>query len=290
MAQIAFLGLGNMGRPMAARLLQAGHRLTVWNRSAAKADALQQQGAAVAAAPHAAVAGAEAIFAMLGDDDASRQVWLGDDGVLAGAPSTHALAIECSTLSHGWVSELAGALSGHGLRYIDCPVTGLPDAAAASALTLLVGAADADLAEAVPLLQPLAREIIHFGPVGAGTSYKLMVNLMGSVQIAATAEGLLMAECAGLDLDKVVHALSRGAAASPQVIRNSAKMLRGEHDTDITFPARWRLKDANYGVALAAQLGVEARLGRAAASAFQRLVDAGFGDSNESKVIDALRT
>lgn len=289
MAHIAFLGLGRMGQAMAVRLMGAGHRLTVYNRTAAKAEPLRQRGAVVTDSPRAAVAGAEAIFAMVGDDAASREVWLGPAGALAGEFATGALAIECSTLSRQWVQELSEAATQRGLRYIDCPVTGLPEAAATGALTLLVGAAAADLAAAEPLLRPLCQEIIRFGDVGAGTAYKLIVNLMGAVQIAATAEALLVAERAGLDLDQVVDALGKGQAASPQVVRNSRRMLRGDHDRDIVFSGKLRLKDARYGVDLAQAVGVDVRLGRTAAEAFRRLTERGLGEMNESKVIDALR-
>jgi 3-hydroxyisobutyrate dehydrogenase len=289
MARISFLGLGNMGQAMAGRMLDAGHELTVYNRTAAKAEPLRRRGAIVADVPQAAVAGAEAIFAMVGDDEASRATWLGPDGALAGDIRPGAFAIECSTLSRDWVLELAEAATQRGLRYIDCPVTGLPEAAAAGELTLLVGASAGDLAAAEPLLRPLCREIIRFGEVGAGTIYKLIVNLMGAVQIAATAEALLVAERAGLDLDQVVDALAKGQAASPQVVRNSRRMLRRDHDRDIVFAGRLRLKDACYGVQLARALGVDARLGRTAADAYQRLIDLGLGELNESKVIDALR-
>jgi 3-hydroxyisobutyrate dehydrogenase len=225
---------------------------------------------------------------MVGDDEASRQIWLGADGALAGDVQPDAFAIECSTLSLDWVLELSQAMQG-GLRYIDCPVTGLPEAAAVGGLTLLIGATVNELAAAEPLLRPLRREIIRFGDVGAGTTYKLIVNLMGAVQVAATAEALLVAERAGLDLHQVVEALAKGQAASPQVVRNSGRMLHGDHDRHIVFSGRLRLKDTRYGVQLAQAMGVDARLGRTAADAFQRLADLGLGESNESKIIDALR-
>jgi 3-hydroxyisobutyrate dehydrogenase len=289
MARIAFLGLGRMGQAMAMRLLGAGHSLRVYNRTAAKAAPLIAHGAELAETPKAAAEDAEAIFAMLGDDRASKEVWLGKSGVLAGHPATGAFAIECSTLSQSWVQKLAPAAVKRGLRYIDCPVTGLPDMAAAGELTLFVGAADDDLAAVRSLLAPLCKEIIHFGPVGAGTSYKLIVNLMGAVQIAATAEALVAAERAGLELDQVVDALARGQAASPQVVRNSRLMLAAEHDRNVLFTGHLRMKDTRYGVALTRQLGVNARLGRAALQDYQQLIDKGFGDLNESKLIDALR-
>jgi 3-hydroxyisobutyrate dehydrogenase len=288
MARIAFLGAGNMGRGMIGRLIGAGHRLSVYNRTPEKVRELAAAGAAPASTPREAAEGAEAIFSMVGDDRASRTVWLGPNGALFGAPAPGAFAVECSTLSYGWVPELARAARAKGLRYIDCPVTGLPDAAAVGKLTLFAGAEKADLDAARPLLAPLCSEIIHFGPVGAGTAYKLIVNLMGAVQIAGVAEALLIAEAAGLDLKQVDYAISKGQAASPQVVRHSARMSRAEHEP-VVFSGRLRLKDALYGVEMARKLDAAPRLGETAAGAFQKLVDSGLGDLNESSVIDALR-
>lgn len=289
MADIAFLGIGNMGRGMAGRLLAAGHKIRVYNRTPAKAQALAEAGAAIAATPREAAREADAVFAMVGDDPASQAVWLGDDGALAADLAPGTFVVECSTLSHDWVLSLADHAAARDLRYVDCPVTGLPDAAAAGTLTLFVGAPAEDLNDVRPLLAPLCEEIIHFGPVGAGTAYKLMINLMGSVQIAAIGEGMLIAEKAGLDADLVAYAVARGAAASPQVIRNSRRMADADHDRNIVFSGRWRLKDTDYGMRLAAKVGQPARFGGIALSALQRLVDAGDGDLNESKVIEALR-
>ena len=287
-ARVAFLGTGSMGMGMAARLLEAGHDLTVYNRTPAKAEPLAAMGAAIAACPREAAEGADAVFAMVGDDEASRAVWTGPDGALAGECAEGAFAVECSTLSHDWVLELGQKAAGRGRRYLDCPVTGLPEAAAGGRLTLLVGAADPDLIAARGLLEPLCADIIHFGPVGSGTAYKLLVNLMGAVQIAAAAEGLLIAEKAGLDASQVADALGRGAAASPQVIVKSRQMVEG--DQTVTFAAKWRVKDTRYGLDLARKLGQDTPLGQAALEAFQKLIEKGLGEENESRVIDVLRS
>jgi 3-hydroxyisobutyrate dehydrogenase len=288
MARIAFLGLGRMGLGMATRLREAGHDLVVWNRTPGRAERLLDGGARSAPTPAEAAADADAVVAMLSDDVASRSVWTGADGVLAGGPRPGTLAVECSTLSHDWVLELADAARGAGLRYLDAPVTGLPEAAAAGRLTLLVGAAAADLAAARPVLAPLADQIIHFGPVGAGTAYKLIVNLMGAVQIAGAAEGLALAERAGLDLDQVASALAGGQAASPQVVRNSRRMADADHD-DVVFSGRLRHKDTAYAMQLAERLGLAAPFGRVALEGLEALLASGLGDANESAVIEVAR-
>lgn len=289
MSRVAFIGLGRMGQGMAGRLLGAGHEVVVHNRTAAKAAALLDAGAVWADSPRVAATGAAAVVVMVSDDPASREVWLGPDGVLAAQLEPGAFAIECSTLSHDWVLELAGAARRRALRFLDAPVTGLPDAAAAGGLTLLVGADPADLAAAGPLLAPLATDVLHFGPVGAGTAYKLIINLMGAVQIAAAAEGMALAERAGLDLDQVAQAIASGQAASPQVVRNSRRMADGDHAANIVFSGRLRHKDAAYGVELARKLGVDAPFGRTALDGLDRLLAAGLGDQNESSIIEVAR-
>ena len=290
MATLAFLGTGNMGAGMAKRLIDAGHEVRVYNRTSDKAAPLAERGATVAATPKDAADGAEAVFAMLSDDEASHAVWLGETGALAAALAGNAIIIECSTLSHDWVLELAEEARGLGLRYIDCPVTGIPVTAKSGELTLLLGAEEKDLAAARPLLVSVANKIIHFGPVGTGTAYKLMVNLMGAVQIAAGAEGMLIAEKAGLDPMTVAGAIGLGAASSPQVIRTTLRMAEGGHDKNITFSGKLRMKDILYALRLADKLGQETPFGKTARDAFQKLADEGMDDLNETKIIDVLRS
>ncbi|NQU59871.1 MAG: NAD(P)-dependent oxidoreductase [Rhodospirillales bacterium] len=295
MVKIAFLGTGNMGTGMAKCLIGAGHSLSVYNRTAEKAKTLVRLGASLAATPREAATGADAVIAIVADDKASASIWLGDDGALAAATNANPFAIECSTLSHDWVLELAGKAIDQGFRYIDCPVTGIPEQAEAGALALLVGADDGDLKEAELFLKAFSTETIHFGPVGAGTAYKLMVNLMGAVQIAGAAEGMAMAEKAGLDPGQVADALGRSAAASRQVIRTTKRMADdghkdGGHDRDITFSGKLRLKDVLYALRLADKLGQKTPFGDTAQGAFQKLVDEGWEEMNETKIIDVLRS
>jgi 3-hydroxyisobutyrate dehydrogenase len=289
MKRVAFLGLGRMGAAMASRLLARGYELTVYNRTASRAEHLVDAGAELASTPRAACAGADAVIAMTADDVSSRAMWLGEDGALASPLAPGALAVECSTLSHDWVLELAGRVAARGLRYVDAPVTGLPEAAAAGQLTLLVGAENADLAAARALLDALAARVLHFGPVGAGTAYKLAINLIGSVQIASAAEGLALAERAGLDPKRVVDAIATSQAASPQVVRNTQRMLEGDFSRNIVFTPVLRLKDVDYALRLARSLGVATPFGDAAREAFARLVALGAADDHEARVIEVAR-
>jgi 3-hydroxyisobutyrate dehydrogenase-like beta-hydroxyacid dehydrogenase len=286
MAQIAFIGLGRMGHGMAGRYLENGFAVAVWNRSKVKADDLIARGARWAHSPADAAEGADAIVTMVADDAASREVWLGKTGAASTAKSG-ALAIECSTVSYRHALDLASALRERGLTYIDSPVTGLPDAAASGKLTLLVGAEPADLERARPYLAPLSATIRHFGAVGAGTVYKLINNLMGAIQIAGIAEGLAIAEQAGLDMKLVLEAIETGVAASPQVLRHSKRMAARDF-SGATFTAALRHKDAAYAVALAESLLANTPLmGRAAVEAYAR-AKAHAPDDDEGKMIEIV--
>lgn len=290
MATVAFMGLGRMGSGMAARLLAAGHRLRVYNRTPSRAEALARDGASVHVTPKDACAGVDAVVSMVADDAASRLLWLGEDGVFAADLAPGTLTIECSTLSHDWVLELAGEAQRRGLRYIDAPVTGLPNMAAAGELTMLVGAPLEHLQAAQPILSAFSRQTIHFGATGAGTAYKLMINLLGAIQIASVAEGMAFAERAGLELRTVAEAIAGGQAASPQVVRNARRIVDGNHEQDVSFTPELRLKDVRYALQLANKLGIGTPFGAVAGEAYAQLCGLGFGQENESKVIEIARS
>ncbi|MBR0937491.1 NAD(P)-dependent oxidoreductase [Bradyrhizobium jicamae] len=266
MPRVAFIGLGRMGHGMAGRYLDAGFAVAVWNRSKAKAGDLIARGAQWATSPEDAAIDADAVVTMVADDEASRDVWLTRDGAAA-TMKAGTVAIECSTVSYRHTIDMAHEMRSRGLIYIDCPVTGLPEAAAAGKLTLLVGADPADLDKARPFLAPIGSTIRHFGPVGTGTVFKLINNLIGAVQIAALAEGVAMAEQAGLDMQLVAEALATGAVASPQVIRHSRRMIDRDF-SGASFTAALRHKDAAYAVRLAETLLPDVPVSRAALAAY----------------------
>ena len=271
---------------MASRLLAAGHRVSVYNRTATKADSVVSRGARLAGSPKEACAGADAAFCMVSDDTASRAIWLGVDGILASELAPGALAIECSTLSHGWVMELAAQVADRGLCYIDSPVTGLPADAAGGVLTMLVGAAQEHMERARPLLAAVSKRIIRFGSVGAGTAYKLIINMIGAVQIASAAEGMALAQRAGLDLATVADAIATGQAASPQVVRNVRRIVTGDHDRNVVFTAALRLKDVEYALRMAREMSAGVPFGELAGSGLRELCATGRAQINESGIFD----
>jgi 3-hydroxyisobutyrate dehydrogenase len=273
---------------MAASLLRAGHAVIVWNRSSARTAALARAGATIADSPAAAAKGVDFVFVMVADDAASRSLWLGPSGLLE-SMEPGSFAAECSTLSHSWICELAETAGRKQIRFLDCPVTGLPDAAERGELTLLLGADPEDFEASKTILASLSKQIIHFGPVGAGTAYKLIVNLLGAVEIAATAEAMEAAARAGLDLPQVADALAQGAAGSFHVGRQARIMATESHAENLAFTTNLRRKDTRYGVQLAHDLGVAAALGDLALAQFDHAAELGFGDQNESHVLDVVR-
>ncbi len=288
MSNITVIGTGIMGREMVLKLLEKGHQVTVNNRTKARAQPLLEAGARFGDTPAMAVAGADFIISMVGDDADSRKVWTGVDGVIRGERKPGAIAVECSSLSHGWILELNQVLQSAGVRFADCPVTGGPDGTRAGALRILAGGDPETLRELQPMFAAFAQEVIHFGSVGAGTSYKLIVNLIGAVQATALAEGLVLAEQAGLELDKVAYALGKGAVASPHVKYLTDRMLKGEHD-EVYFSTRWRHKDAAYALQLAREYNINMPTSAIATELFQHCVDQGLGEKNSSVIIETLR-
>lgn len=285
MANVAFIGLGRMGHGMAGRYVDAGFEVAVWNRTKTKAEDLIARGARWASSPADAAFGADAIVTMVADDEASQAIWLGKDGVVETAQA-RSLAVECSTVSYQHVLDMARELRERGLAYIDCPVTGLPAAAAEGKLTLLVGADAADLKRAEPFLAPIGNTIRHFGAVGSGTVYKLINNLMGAVQIASLAEGLAIAERAGLNMNLVAEAMATGAVASPQVIRHSKRMIARDF-SEASFTAALRHKDVAYAVRLAETLLPGVPVARTTLDVYDRAKEFA-PDDDEAKMIEFI--
>jgi 3-hydroxyisobutyrate dehydrogenase len=288
MATIAFLGAGAMGQAMIPNLLRGGHAVRVYNRSIDNARLLEPAGATVAPTIAVAVQGVDAVFSRVSDDNASRAVWTGPGGVLeSAAPGT--LAIESSTVSNKWLRELGGLAAGNSLRFLDCPVAGRPDAAAAATLVVFVGGKPEDVEAVRPMLEPMSRRIVHFGPVGTGNAFKLIYNVLGAVQVAALAESMNACEAAGIDLHAAADAFSDGNTGSPHVKRHSRSMADDKHDNPIGFTPHGRLKDTLYGCQFQEQVGGQAKLGYAAAALFQQMIDIGWGERNDSEAINGLR-
>ncbi len=288
MQSVALLGLGIMGSGMAHNLLKAGFPLAVYNRTLSKAEPFATQGARIAATPRDAADGADVVISMVGDDDASRAMWLGNgNGALDGAKAG-AILVECSTLSVGWARELIGLANERGLAFLDAPVTGSKEAAQSGALRLFVGGDEAIIERVRPVLEAISQQINHMGPNGSGVIMKLINNMVAGVQAVALAEGLALAECAGLNVQDVVGHLSAGAPGSPMVKGKAPRMVARRYD-DTDFSLRWMHKDTVYALRAVQEFGSTAPAVQAASQVFQQARSLGLDDLDMAAVFEAVR-
>ena len=284
--RIAFLGLGLMGGGMARRLLGAGFAVTVFNRTPARAEPLAAAGARVAGSPREAAAGAEVVFSMVADDAASRAIWLGPDGAIAGA-ARGAVLVECSTLTVAWVQELAQAAAAAGAECIDAPVTGSKNQAAAGELNFLTGGNAAALETIRPALNAMGRSVTHLGPTGSGALLKLINNFLAGVHVAATAEAVAWIERTELDRAQAIAFLSDSAVGSPVTKTVAARMCAPDFTPN--FFLRLMAKDLGYASGEAAKAGQQLTSAAMARDVFQRAIAAGHGDKDMSAVVEPLR-
>jgi 3-hydroxyisobutyrate dehydrogenase len=280
--RVAIIGLGIMGGGMAGRLLSAGFPLAVYNRNKDRSAPFASAGATVAGSPREAASQADIVISMVSDDIASRGVWLGENGALAGTARGSVL-IECSTLTVGWIKELAAAAAQRGCELLDAPVTGTKPHAASGELSFLIGGSDAALATAQPVLSVLGREIIHLGPTGSGALMKLINNFMCGVQAAALAEAEYMIGAGGLNLEKALPILTHGAPGSGLVQRAAARAFA--NDFTPNFPLHLMAKDLGYAIGEASNLGHNLLTASSALTIFKEAIAKGYGDQDFSAVI-----
>jgi 3-hydroxyisobutyrate dehydrogenase len=284
--RIAFFGLGLMGSGMAWRLMGAGFPLSVFNRNRDKAAALVSGGATLADCPRDAVKGADIVISMVADDNASRSMWLGEQGALAGV-ARGVLLIESSTLTVGWVRELATAAAAQGCELLDAPVTGSKTQAEAGELNFLVGGSVAALERARPVLAVMSRSIVHLGTTGSGALVKLINNFVCGVQAASLAEALALIERAGLDRTKTLEVLTTGAPGSPLVKTLSARMIERNYAPNFLLPLM--AKDLTYALAEGKKHSLELPTVAAALELFKGAIIAGDGDKDFSAIVEQFR-
>jgi 3-hydroxyisobutyrate dehydrogenase len=283
---VAILGLGTMGSGMAANLLKAGFSLSVYNRTASKAQTLVDQGARLASTPAEAALGASVVISMLADDVASRKVWIGERGALESVGEGVTL-VESSTVSPAWIAEFAVLAEKRGANLLDAPVTGSRMQAEAGQLSFLVGGSNAALEGATPVLQAMSKEIVHLGPVGSGAKMKLINNFLCGVQVASLAEGLTWIERSGLDREKALSVLKSGAPGSPLLGAISARMVSQNYS--VNFLLSLMTKDLLYAQNEAASLNVDLKTAEVARSLFEVAIAKGLGDEDMSSVIEPIR-
>ena len=286
MNSVAFLGLGVMGGGMAGRLVDAGWTVSVWNRRHERANALVAKGARLAGSPREAAASAPLVISMVADDEASRAVWLGENGALAGTRAGSTL-IESSTVSPAWIAALAQAASNHDCELLDAPVTGSKTQAATGQVLFLVGGAASAFERAKPAFAIMGRDAVHLGPVGNGATLKLINNFLCAVQCVAMAEAIAMIERSGLDERAALGVLLEGAPGSPLARAVTPRMVSREYV--VNFALALMRKDVSYAMAEAERLGLTLATAGTARDRFDEAIAAGWTDKDFSSVVEPLR-
>ncbi len=244
MMKVAFIGLGNMGSPMAGHLAKAGHDVTVYNRARRKAEAwlLRNPAGHAADTPKGAVFGAEIVFACVGSDDDLREVVYGENGAFAGM-ERGAVFVDHTNDSAEVAREVAAAARKRGIAFLDAPVTGGHEGAKKGDLTIMVGGDEATLKRVRRAMSCYASSVNHMGPVGTGQLTKMVHQICRVAIIQGLAEGLHFAVRAGLDVEHVIEVISQGTSQSWQMDNRASTMIEGKFD--FGFAVDWMRKDVN---------------------------------------------
>jgi 3-hydroxyisobutyrate dehydrogenase len=283
---VGVIGLGTMGSAMAANLAKAGFEVTVWNRSAGRAEALVDHGAREAASPAAVAEASDVIVVSVSDTPDVDAVLFGPDGVIDRARDG-LVVVDTSTISPSSTRDFAARLRERGADLVDAPVSGGSEGAKNATLTIFVGGEDASVQRVRPVLEVLGRTITHFGPVGSGQAVKAVNQVMIAGVYLAVAEGLVLALKAGLDPDKVVAALGGGVAGSWILENRSGRMIANEYP--LGFRTSLHRKDLGIALELGRQVGAVLPLAGLAAQLESGLVARGYGDEDNSNLARAIR-
>jgi 3-hydroxyisobutyrate dehydrogenase-like beta-hydroxyacid dehydrogenase len=273
--RIGFIGLGHMGLPMCANLLRAGADLTVFNRTPGRAAPLVAQGARQAASAAALAASCDVVLTCLATVDATEAVVLGPDGVLEGArPGT--IVVDHGTIGPGTAARLAAAAGERGVGFLDAPVSGGPEGAAAATLTIMAGGPEAHFARVEPVLRAYGRLVVRVGPVGAGSRLKLINQLLTLVHGAVAAEALALARRAGLDVPAAGEVLRQSFGQSRMLERALPRIRDGQYDAGAAL--RLYRKDLGLVLETGQEAGAALPLAKAALAVLDEALAAGLAD------------
>ena len=278
MKSIAVIGLGIMGHGIADNFLKSGYNVVVWNRTSDKAGDLVAKGAVLATTVTEAVQNADVIFEVTANDESSREIWLGKDGIVANA-SPLQYVITCATLSTDWTDELATACEAAHLTFFDMPMTGGRVAAESGQLTLLIGGSENRLQEITDDLQAVAKDVKYFGKAGSGMRYKLILNTLQAIHIAGLGEALRMASEAGLDQELVGNALVERPGG---IVTNIGWESYKQDPNPITFSVEWIAKDLGYAAEMAKT--IDHPLLDEARRLYEKAIEAGYDQADWTKI------
>ena len=285
MSSVGFLGLGKMGIHMASRILDAGHELTVWNRSADKAKALVERGASLAGTPAELAASCDIVVSILSNDDVVLDVYEGRDGLLNNSVDGK-LFVDMSTLRPGTVRELAQRVYSAGAGFIDAPVSGTVGPAKDGTLLIMCGGTDKDIEIARPIMDILGRQLIHAGPVGQGALMKLVVNLPLAVYWGSLAEALAMGSSGGLDLKQMLDTIQDSSAALA-VLPLKAPNILGE-SAPVAFDISNMQKDLRSMLETGGDLGISMPTTEGVLSTYAAAAESGLGAHDAVDVVQFM--
>jgi 3-hydroxyisobutyrate dehydrogenase-like beta-hydroxyacid dehydrogenase len=280
--KIGFIGLGLMGRPMALNLRKAGYEVTVWNRTASRADELVDAGATLVKSPQEVAASSDFLITIVSDPPALEEVLWGPAGALQ-ALKSGAIYMDSSTVSPVLARKIAAACADRGAKFLDAPVTGGDWGAKKGELVFMVGGDAETLSSAEPILGVMGKKWFHLGPNGAGQTIKLAMNLILALQVDALAESLALVIGAGLAPEKLVEVMQSSMARAPVLDIKSQNLLKGDYTP--SFPLRLMEKDMGLALDLAKQLGVSLPAATAARETYRSVKAAAHEDLDYSAVM-----
>jgi 3-hydroxyisobutyrate dehydrogenase-like beta-hydroxyacid dehydrogenase len=285
--RVAFLGLGIMGSRMAANLLGAGFELTVWNRTAATAEAfsVKHPGARLAATPAEAAANSEIVITMVVDGPQVEHVLLAEDGAATAAPPG-TLFVDCSTTGPGAARAIGAALAERGFELVDAPVTGSSPRAEDGTLTIMAGGSDEAFERAKPVLEAMGKLIVHAGPLGHGQVVKVINNAVAAVNTAVVGEALLVGARTGVDLDALTEVMGAGSGASAMLALKAEPMRR--HDYTTLFKLEHMLKDVRLCLEEGQAAGAPFQFAALVREVLTAAMGRGLGDADFAALIEVL--
>jgi 3-hydroxyisobutyrate dehydrogenase-like beta-hydroxyacid dehydrogenase len=298
-AKIGLIGLGLMGRPMGMNLLKAGHPLTVWNRTASRADELVAAGGKLAKSPREAAAAADVLLTMVSDPPALEEVLWGSSSKGANATAVSkedaalpalkpgSIYIDSSTVSPDLARKIAAACTAKGVRFLDAPVTGGDWGAKKGELVFMIGGEEETLKAVEPILGVMGKRWFFLGPNGAGQTIKLAMNSILALQVEALAEALALVEAAGLQGEKLIEVMQSSMARSGVLDVKAPNLLKGEYTP--SFPLRLMYKDISLALDLAHELGVTLPAASAAHETYGKVQAAAKEDLDYSAVMKFWR-
>ncbi len=284
--QVAFIGMGTMGAPMALNILKAGYPVTVHNRTREREDPLGQAGAQRAGSPQEAAAAAAVVITCVSDTADVEEVLLGQSGVIQGAkPGT--IVVDMSTISPVATRAMAQQLGEAGIQLVDAPVSGGSEGAQQGTLSIMIGG-EAEAVETVrPILETMGKTLTHVGPVGSGQLTKAINQVIIAGTYWGVAEGIALGLKAGLDMERVVQAVGGGAAGSWGLTHRSGHMIHNQYP--LGFRVRFHQKDLKIALEAARELGVTLPIAAFVEQMESGLVARGFGDEDISSMARSVR-